>query len=331
MTLSRRSFTAALAAAALAAPARAQDFDAVAARARDLPQLHAITVALDGEPVLAQAFRGPGLDRAANVKSVSKTLVATLAGIAIDRGLLPGVDAPALSYLDAPRGMDPRAEAITIEDLLTMRTGFERVSGANYGGWVNSPDWVAYVLSRPMVAEPGRRFGYSTGDYHLLAAVLTRAADTSLHTLARDWIAAPLGIEIPPWTRDPQGIYMGGNNMALTPRGMLAFGEAIRTGGAPLVSQDWLDASWQPRTRSPFSGHQYGYGWFLARMGGTDLAYARGYGGQMIYVIPDAGVTVAITSDPGQPARSEGHTGDLHDLLTDAILPAARARRRSAG
>ncbi len=330
MPIDRRSLlaAAAVAAGALARPrsARAQDrFAEARARAVRLGQLHAIAAAVDGEVVLAEAPRGPGLERPANVKSVSKTLVATLTGAAIDRGVLPGVGAGALDYLRAPRGMDPRAGAITIEDLLTMRSGFERVSGANYGAWVQSADWVGYVLSRPMVAAPGVRFGYSTGDYHLLAAVLTRAADASLLEIAREWIGRPLGIDIPPWTRDPQGVYMGGNNMALSPMAMLAFGEAIRAGGAPLVPAAWVETSWEPRTRSPFSGHQYGYGWFIARLGGEDLAYARGYGGQMIYVIPGVGATVAITSDPNQPARSEGHTGDLHALVAEAIIPVARA------
>ncbi len=190
---------------------------------------------------------------------------------------------------------------------------------------MNSGDWVGYVLGRPMVAAPGTRFGYSTGDFHLLSAVLTEASGASLLELARDWMGRPLGVEIPPWTRDPQGVYMGGNNMALSPMAMLAFGEAIRTGGAPLVPGAWIETSWEPRTRSPFSGHMYGYGWFLARIGGEDLAYARGYGGQMIYVIPAAGVTVAITSDPNQPARSAGHTGDLHALVAETVIPAARA------
>jgi CubicO group peptidase (beta-lactamase class C family) len=134
----------------------------------------------------------------------------------------------------------------------------------------------------------------------------------------------PLGVEIPPWNRDPQGVFMGGNNMALTPRAMAAFGEAIRTGEPALVPPRWIAESWTPRTRSPFSGHDYGYGWFLARIGDEDLAYARGYGGQMIYVAPGAGVVVAVTSDPDRPARSEGHTGDLHRLVAETVLPAAR-------
>jgi CubicO group peptidase (beta-lactamase class C family) len=168
---------------------------------------------------------------------------------------------------------------------------------------------------------------YSTGSYHVLGAALARAADRSLLALARDWLGEPLGIEIPPWTRDPQGFYMGGNEMSLSPMALFRFGEMWRRRGAwngtRVLSEAWVEASWVPRTRSPFSGHDYGYGWFLAEMGGHRVAYARGYGGQMLYVVPGLGMTVVVTSDPTRPARSEGHVGELNDLLAEEIIPAS--------
>jgi CubicO group peptidase (beta-lactamase class C family) len=328
---SRRHFVAGIAAGALAAtglpaPLRAAGFEDVIEAARAIEQLRTIIVSVDGREVAAAGFRGGALDRPANVKSVSKTLLATLTGAAIEAGILSGTDERVLPHLARwrPSRLDPRAEAITVEHLLTMRSGLARTSGAAYGAWVSSRDWVGYVLRQPMHSSPGQRFGYSTGDWHLLAAVLTEASGRSLLDLARERLGRPLGIDIPAWTRDPHGIYMGGNNMALSPRAMVVFGEAMRQGGSPIVSRAWIDASWRPRTRSPFSGHDYGYGWFLARMAGEDVAYARGYGGQVIYVVPGARLTVAITSDPTRPARSGGHMGALHDLLAGAIIPAAR-------
>jgi CubicO group peptidase (beta-lactamase class C family) len=263
-----------------------------AARASRLDQLHGLIVAQNGDVLFAKAFRGPPLDRNVNVKSVSKTVVAALAGAALDRGLLGSVDqrigdlAPDL----VPAGADPRVHDITMADLLTMQAGLERTSGRNYGRWIASDDWVGFALSRPFVAEPGRRMLYSTGSYHVLGAVLARMADASLLEIARAWLGAPLDIDIPPWTRDPQGFYLGGNNMALSPLALLRFGEMARQGGRwqgqQVLSAAWLEAAWTPRTWSPFSGHQYGYGWFLAGAAGHDLAYARGYGGQMLYVAP---------------------------------------------
>ncbi|MEQ8816255.1 MAG: serine hydrolase [Thalassobaculum sp.] len=305
--------------------------DTVRRRARGFDQMRALVVARDGEILLAEAFRGPPVDRPVNVKSVSKTIVASLVGAAIDRGVLDGVDSTfaAVAPSLVPPDADPRVRRITIADLLTMQAGLERTSGPNYGRWVQSSNWVAHALSRPFVAEPGDGMLYSTGSYHLLGAALARATGRSLLDLARDWLGGPLGIGIAPWTRDPQGFYMGGNNMALSPLAMVRFGETWRAGGvwngARVLSRDWIEASWTPRTTSVFSGDDYGYGWFLTRAGGHDVAYARGYGGQMIYVVPGAGLTVAVTSDSTQSARSEGYAGDLKAMLAEDIIPALAA------
>jgi CubicO group peptidase (beta-lactamase class C family) len=332
MSITRRSTLAGLAALVFPSPpgeASEARFLPSLDRARGLDQLNAIVIGVDGRTVVAEAFRGPAVDRAVNVKSVSKTVVAALTGIAIDRGDLPGTGA-ALSEVApglVPRGADRRVADITVADLLTMQAGLERTSGGNYGGWVSSRNWVADALSRPMVAEPGSRMLYSTGSYHVLGAVLAEVTGRSLLDLARDWLGRPLGIDVPPWTRDPQGFYMGGNEMALSPLGMFRFGEVYRLGGlfdeTRVVSEDWVEASFTPRTRSFFSGDLYGYGWFLREVRGHLVAYARGFGGQMIFVIPSLRLTVAVTSDPNRPARSDGHVGELQRLLAETILPAA--------
>jgi CubicO group peptidase (beta-lactamase class C family) len=156
---------------------------------------------------------------------------------------------------------------------------------------------------------------------------LARAADRDLLALTRDWLGDPLAIAVPPWTRDPQGHYMGGNNMALSPLALARFAETWRRdgrfAGAQVVSADWVEAAWTPRTRSPWSGDRYGYGWFLTRLAGEPAAYARGYGGQMVYVVPGRGLSVVVTSDPTRPARSHGYVGALHALVADHLVAAA--------
>lgn len=331
MNLSRRTLVAGTAAAALVGPRAARADTALTAardRAAGFDQLHALIVLHGGETLVEDRVRGPALDRPVNIKSVSKTIVATLLGIAIDKGEIASVEAtlgqvaPDLIPADADR----RVPDITLEDLVTLRAGLERTSGPNYGEWVASGNWVADALGRPVVTDPGGRMLYSTGSTHILGAALTSATGRSLLDLARDWLGRPLGIDIPPWTRDPQGYYMGGNEMALSPRAMARFGEMIRQGGTwngeRVVSSGWIERSFRPVTQSPWSGLGYGYGWFLGRASGTDYALARGYGGQVIAVAPEAGVTVAITSDPTQPARSGGYFSDLTDLIERDILGA---------
>lgn len=318
-------------AATLAAPALAQGdpWAGVAEAARALPQLHAILVAHRGEVVVAEAPGGPGLDRPANVKSVSKSVVALLLGCAIDRGVVPGVGATLGEVAPrlVPEGADPRVARLTMEDLVTLRAGLERTSGPEYGAWVSSADWVADALGRPFVAEPGGRMLYSTGSFHVLGAALAEASGETLLALARDWLGGPLGIEVAPWTRDPQGRYLGGNEMALSPRAMLRLAEMVRQGGAwegrQVVSRAWMEASLRPVARSPFSGLGYGRGWFLRETPGGTLALARGYGGQVVAAVAGGEVSVAITSDPGQPARSEGYFGDLMRLIEGEVLARA--------
>ena len=313
--------------AALAAPAlpRAQT-DALRNAIDSLPQLHSIQIQRGDEVLLAEAPRGPGLSRLANIKSCSKSVVALLLGCAIDRGAVPGVTATLREVAPGilPRDATDGAADITLEDLVTLRAGLERTSGPNYGAWVSSRNWLAYALTRPMVDQPGGRMLYSTGSTHILGAALAAATGRSLLALARDWLGDPLDMEIPPWTRDPQGYYLGGNEMALRPTAMLKLAllmrDGGRVGGTQVVSSDWVAQSIQPRARSPWSGLGYGYGWFLSRSG---WVLGRGYGGQIIAEHPPRNLAVAITSDPTQPARSGGYFGELMDLLDGPVLALA--------
>lgn len=331
--INRRTLLA-LGAATLSAPAvlaSGTGWAPVLDRARALDQLHSLIVARTGAEVVADAPRGPGLDRLAPIKSVSKSLVALCLGAAIDRGAISGTEATlgAVAPRLIPPGADPRIARLTMADLVTMQTGLERTSGANYGGWVSSRNWVANALARPFVGTPGQGMLYSTGSYHVLGAALTEATGLSLRDQMRRSLGGPLGLEIPSWTRDPQGYYLGGNEMAMRPRDLLKIGEMVRQDGRhetqQVLSPAWISASTVPRTRSQFSGLAYGYGWFLGRADGADFILARGYGGQILCIVPERDITLVITSDPTRPARSRGYFGDLMTLISDTILPVARS------
>lgn len=305
--------------------ARPQVSDLGTAIAR-LDQIHSIQIRRGDDVVFAEAPRGPGLNRLANIKSCSKSIVALLLGAAIDQGDIAAVTARLGDVAPGilPRDATPGVADITLEDLVTLRAGLERTSGANYGAWVNSRNWLSDALTRPMVARPGGRMLYSTGSTHILGAALAEATGQSLLSQARRRLGDPLGIEIPAWTRDPQGYYLGGNEMALRPTAMLVIATLLRDrgryNGAQVVSESWMKASTRPRARSPWSGLSYGYGWFLSPSG---YVLARGYGGQIIAAHPGRNLAVAITSDPTRPARSDGYFGDLMQLLDGPILAMA--------
>jgi len=330
MRPTRRTTLAMLAAGlALPNPARASLDDAFTL-AREIEQLHCLLIAVDGRITDARAFRGPDIDTPVNVKSVSKTLLSTLTGAALARGEIPSLDTPVAPYLKRmiPRRADRRVRTITFEHLLAMQSGLTPFAGNTYGGWVSGKHWIFQAFDAPMIADPETTRLYSTANSHILGVALARAAGKSLLDLANERIGAPLDTSFTGWTRDPQGNYLGGNDMRLSPMAMFRFGEAYRTGGTwngqPIATPDWIARCWEPRTMSDVPGHRYGLSWFLWEIDGIRVNYARGYGGQMIYVVPERRLTVCITSNAARPATVTGHLKTLHALFSGVILPATR-------
>jgi CubicO group peptidase (beta-lactamase class C family) len=287
-------------------------------------------VSINGERIEERYFNGAGPSDGANLKSASKSVLSALVGIALDQGYLQNVHDTIGQFF--PQYLDPEDEPakqeITIEDLLTMRSGLETTSNRNYGRWVQSSNWVRHALSRPMADEPGGRMIYSTGNSHVLSALLTESTGMSTLDFARRYLADPLGIRIRSWMRDPQGIYFGGNEMHLTPRAMLEIGELYlnrgRVGDQQVVSESWIRESLEPRTQSRWSGREYGYGWWIRTLAGHRVHYAWGYGGQFIFVVSDLDLVVVATSSasPGRGRRS--HLLAIYDLMEQDLLPAVR-------
>lgn len=315
--------------------AAALDLDAstrsrLSAAAESLDSLHTLLVLHDGVVALEETYRGAGPSAPANLKSLSKTVVSLLAGIAIDKGLIDSVEQPLVDLL-GPRVPEDATEGVNIITLghaLSLRAGLQSTSGRNYGRWVQSDNWVEHALTRPMVDEPGGRMIYSTGSTHLAAAALVEASGRTLLDLARDWLGAPLNIRIQDWMRDPQGLHFGGNEMHLSPRAVARIGELYRLGGEiegrRVVSREWIEASWTPRGRSPWSGDLYGYGWFITEIAGERAYYGRGYGGQMLYVIPSKALTVVITSRSVPPSGGGRYVRRLHRLVADLVEATGR-------
>lgn len=314
----------------LAAPAFAQtDLAPVLEDAARLENLRAVAVWRGGQEIAARGYGGFTPDSPTNIKSASKSIISALAGIAIDRGDLEGPGQPIAPILQdqLPDDPDPRLATVTLGNLLSMQAGLERQSGANYGAWVSSRNWVRAALAAPFTQDPGGRMQYSTASTHLVSAILTRVTGRSTLELARDWLDAVPGFAITGWERDPQGIYLGGNQMAMSTRSLLAFGalyaDGGRAGGQQVVPQAWIEQSWQTRTASIFTGQGYGYGWFIGQASERPVRYGWGYGGQMIYVFPATGrqpaVAIAMTSDPDQPSARTGYRNDLH-MLADRII-----------
>jgi CubicO group peptidase (beta-lactamase class C family) len=293
--------------------------------ASELPRIHSLLVSLRGDLVLERYFNGRRATSLSNIKSASKSIISALVGLAIDRGHIKDVDEPIARFFPelAEIPGDARRE-ITVEDLLTMRSGLESTSNRNYGAWVQSRNWVRYALTRPMIHEPGSEMQYSTGNTHLLSAILTKATGKSTWQFAQETLAKPLGFSLPQWQRDPQGIYFGGNEMVMTPRQMVAVGELYlnrgRAAGRQLLPEEWIEASLVPRGRSSISEQQYGYGWWIREIAEQDAFYAWGFGGQFIFVVPDLDLVVVSTSAATVSDDRRTHRRTVDDIIEQLIV-----------
>lgn len=314
------------------APLRAGEpvFTGFVVEAERLGRLETLIIARDGKLLVEKGFNGHSVTQPRNIKSASKSVMSALVGIAIAKGVLSGPEekiAPVFSR-DMPDSPDPRMNDITVGNLLSMQAGLGRMSGPNYGQWVASRNWVRAALAAPFDGEPGGGMLYSTASTHLLSAILTRKTGRPTLELAQDWLGDVEGFRIASWERDPQGIYLGGNQMAMTPRSLLAFGELYRNkgvaGGKQVVPAEWIEQSWTPRTRSVFNGERYGYNWFIRDIEGHMTYYAWGFGGQMLYITPDLGLTVVMTSVEEASTRN-GYRDELNRLMTSIVIETARA------
>ena len=313
------------------ASTRSQDVSAslesASAAAGQLPRLRSLLVSWRGTLVLERYFGGARAAQPANIKSASKSVISALVGIAIARNLLEGVDQPIADFFpQLAQDREAQKREITIEDLLTMRSGLESTSGRGYGAWVQSANWVRYALTRPLIAEPGTRVEYSTGNSHLLSAIISKAAGTTTWQFAQEQLAKPLGFSLARWPQDPQGVFFGGNEMLMTPRQMIRFGELYenegQAGGRRLLPQSWIAQSIVPRGRSRWGNdREYGYGWWIRAMAGHNAYYAWGYGGQFIFVIPGLDLVVVTTSRSDVSRERRDHLGAIYDLV-EQLIPA---------
>ncbi|THF77516.1 serine hydrolase domain-containing protein [Cohnella fermenti] len=286
-----------------------------------LLDLRCCLIRVRGEPVFEHERETGASAAVANIHSVTKSFLSALVCIAMDRGLLPGPDALASAFFPRlAQDEDERKRRITLEQLLTMSAGFE---WTEFGGrhsfrrMTASPDWTAFVLDLPLMDKPGTRMTYNSGISQLLSALLAEAAGMSVARFAERHLFGPLGIESYEWETDPQGVHTGGFGLHLRADDLLKLGELYlqrgRWDGRQLVSAELAQRSVRPALRS--RDHRegwYAWHWWSDRYtedsrvdaasasgaaAGMDCFFARGYGGQFIYVAPERDAVVVLTND----------------------------------
>lgn len=258
------------------------------------PSVQSVTVVRNGRLVASWG----NLTDSQYVASVTKSVVALLVGIAVNKGWIDDMDDPMEKYLADyfDETTDARKKKITLRHLLTMQHGLQWNEAADrlYGNYVQ------WAVDLPMDTLPGTKFTYSSAAYHLLSAILTEAAGRSTLDIAREELFEPLDITGITWLQDPQGIYLGGVGLHLKPRDMAKIAMMVAQCGQYhyriVVPLAWIDASGTaPADAGTPYDDSYGLGWWVRTQDGHRIMIARGFGGQTMYVARDIATVVTTT------------------------------------
>lgn len=265
------------------------------------PGLHSLLLVRHGHVVLDAYFHPYSGDTHHDVASVTKSVTATLIGIAIADGVLEGVNTPVSQALPERGLAGSNWDRITVEHLLTMTSGLDcgyRPGEPELVAMRQSDDWVRFSLDLPVVAEPGRSFAYCSSGMHLLSAILTARTGLNASDFAAARLFAPLGIARWAWPADPDGNSHGWGDLRLLPRDMAKIGFLYLHGGIwderRLLPAEWVGRA-STRQAGGEGGRGYGYGWWVLSGQRDGLYEAEGRGGQAIVVWPEQDLVAVFT------------------------------------
>lgn len=301
----------------------------------EIPRLRSLLVARNGRIAWERYYGDMTRDSLADVRSVTKSIVSTLAGIALESGAISDLDQPITDFLsDDEFPLQPDHRFITVRHLLTMSSGLQwsENSGPDYGAWITSEDQVDFLLARPFVAEPGSAFTYNSAAVHLLGIVIEKAVRRPLATYADEVLFGPLGITERRWEALGDGTVNGGAGIDLRPRDLLRFGQLHLqngwSGDRRLVPAGWVDRARADRWGG-FGRYglvddlSYGFLWWLDVPRGAYFAW--GHGGQFIYVLPALELVVVATTEWRGASADVGASvlqRAVLDLIIGSVLPA---------
>jgi len=306
--------------------------------------LNGIVVIRRGYIAFEKYYNGYSPEDTQHMTSVTKSVISSLIGIAIDSGYIESVDQRVLDFFPeyALNNSDKMKQEITIRHLLTMTTPYP------FEDWREpldklcmQPNWIKYILD--IIGEGGKigTFKYSTAGAHLLSAIITRSTGKSARKFANENLFRPIGMkEIPDyemkafgfedlfgknvrgWLKDPDNISTGGWGLTLTPRDMARFGFLYLNHGNwdnnQIISNKWISESTAPHSGISINNTalKYGYLWWIHEDNKIFAYSAEGDGGNVICCVPCKDLVVAIAS---------GFTANSHKrgtLIEDFIIPA---------
>jgi len=323
---------------------------------RDDHLVHGILIVKNGKLVFEEYFSGEDLNISSGPQyvhrdfdrntlhfqaSVTKSFTSALVGIAVDQGLITGVDEKVFSFFPEYQYLsNQEKDEITVAHMLAMASGIPWDESTPYSDPRNDvrqmfiqSDPIRYVLAKPLAAPPGTQFHYNSGTTCVLGEIVKKQSELSLRTFAEQHLFAPLGISDYQWQMLPNNVTFASGGLYLRPRDMAKFGRLyLQKGswnGEQVISQEWIEASAQesiplPSPKNPWPGFAYGYGyqWWLGNYanGNTPTCFAAGWGGQYIFVLPDPEMVVVITAGAYERGDYDMFYRIVNNYILDAVL-----------
>lgn len=311
----------------------ANALETAAARLDAEPRALSLLVVRSGQLVYERYFHGNHADSLNDVRSITKSVVSTVAGAGVREGWLD-VEATLGSILPPDRfDLNPAQQQVRVIDLLTMRGGFEWTED-DYNDWWRADDQLAYLFAHPIVNAPGSVFNYNSPAVHLLGVVLEEASGESLPELADRVLFGPIGVSRVRWEVLRNGQHNGGSGIDLRPRDLARLGQLALQGGATgsvaLTDPDWFRRATTPAltlglTQPGIVTGSYGYLWWTDTGRSSAAFFAWGYGGQYVYVVPDLDLVVVATSNwRGVGADESVLASRMLETITETVLPSVR-------
>jgi CubicO group peptidase (beta-lactamase class C family) len=298
--------------------------------------LKGIVIVRNRRLVSEHYFNGDSADTLHDIRSATKSLTSLLMGIAIQKGLVHSVDDSIALYL--PGLPKDGKEKITIEDLLTMRSGLDAYdddasSPGNENTLDASSDWIRTVYAVPMKLTPGIKYVYCSLNAFLTGAIIENVSHMPLDQFARTNLFAPLKIKNYSWRHVPVDRVTGQGNLSITTRDEAGIGELMLDDGVVhgerIVNHDWIAHSLASQVAisdgDPYADF-YGYMWYtkaeLVDSRRIEVHFASGNGGNKIYIVPSLNMVVAITSSAYNQRYGQRRSQDI--LLR--VLSAAHSK-----
>ncbi len=267
--------------------------------------IKSLIVSQNNKIVSEEYFNQSNATELTNVQSLTKGIISSLIGIAIDERMIANEQIAIHEYFPEEfKTLEADKKKITIEHLLNQTSGLAWKGYLEHADWKASEDPISFVLTKELEDEPGTKYNYNSGATHLLSAILTKASGMSTFEFAKKYLFLELQLDEVRWEKRNKGFYdCSGLGLSTKPIDLMKIGQLLSSGGnfngKQLISKKWMNKMFDDKnklaTRWGIRGSKHGYCWYKATSNNLEINYGMGYGGQFIILVPSKNLCIVAT------------------------------------